>query len=243
MKNFSRFILAGACFCVPLLSTQPVFSQQVKGQYTPAPKVAEEEKLDPVIPRVFSSQVTDVKSAEKLDEKLYSLTVVLRGFAEVDATYRERLFELVQPVHFQITRRGREFRKDIVSAKKAVNDNYKSLNKYVEQYNVDMKIALEGFDSADKAIIEKVSAEALKSYLLEANKYFDMQAQFVRTYQKLVNFILDKNGGYYYGGDTKTLSFYDAGDAQAFAKLYDTLKKIEYDQVRLIRDMQAGPPL
>ncbi len=243
MKNFTRFILSGACFCAPLIVAEAALAQQLKGQYSPAPKVAEEETLDVVVPRVFSSQVIDVKRAEELDQKFYSLTVVLKGYADIDATYKDRLFELLEPVHFQVTRRGKEFRKDIANAKKAVNENYKNLNKYVEQYRVDLKAALADFKPEDKSIIEKVSDEALKNYLVEANKYFDLQAQFIRTYQKLVTFLLDRNGGYYYSADDKSLSFYDAGDVQVYAKLYDTLKKINYEQVHLVRDMQSGPPL
>ena len=243
MKIFSRFVLAGACFCFPFIAGQDAFSQQLKGQYNPQPKVVEEETLDPVVPRVFSSQVSDVQKAEKLDQALYSLTLVLNGFVEVDATYKERLFELLQPYKFQVTRRGQEFRKDIASAKKTVKESYDSLNNYVEQYRVNLKAELENFKPEDRKIIEQISEEALKSYLVQANKYFDLQARFIKTYQKLVTFILKNSGGYYHTEGSKVISFYDPGIAESYAKLFDTLTKINFNQVQLVRDMQSGPSL
>lgn len=242
MKFLYRFVFAVSCFCVPFSMGHSAFAQ-IKGQYTPKPQIAEEETLDPVVPRIFSSQVAEAKKAEKLDARLYSLSVLLFGFADIDNTYKERLFELLEPFKFEVTRRSTEFRRDLNNAKDAVTENYTKMNEYIDTYQTDFKTSLDGFSPEDRAIIEKVAESAHKDFILKSNKYFDLQAKFLKTYQKLVTFILERGGSYYYSSEYKNLSFYDASVRGMYAKLYDELKKINYEQTQLIKDMRAGAPI
>ncbi len=243
MKIFSRFVLAGACFCFPFIAGQDAFSQQLKGQYAPPPVVAEEEALDLYIPRVFSSQVKGVSQAEKLDASYYDLTVALQGFAGIDGTYKERLIELIKPYKFQITRRGSEFKKDLDNAMKASKENYGKMNLLTQQFEEHFNSQVSLFSPEDRKIIETVGQQAIQDFKNRAKKYFYSQADFLKKYNNLVVFILDQGGSYYYDSQSKGIAFYRAGSYKYFKKVVDSLDRVNSEQAELLRSMTPGPPL
>jgi len=243
MKNFTRFILSGACFCAPLIVAEPALAQQLKGQYSPAPKVAEEETLDVVVPRIFSSQVVNVKAGEKLDADYYNLSVLLEGFAEIDRSYKEALFELLQPHYFQVTRRAAEFRKDLETANNSLKENHKKIQDAIESFVKSYDVEAEKFSPQDKEILASMKDKAIKGFKDKSEAYFQRQAKFLKVYSALVRFILKNGGSYYYDSASKGVAFYQAGHYKYFGKLVDQLNELDYQQAQILKTTYSVLPL
>lgn len=243
MKSFSRFVLSAACLCAPFVAAKPALSQQLKGQYNPPPKVAEEEALDPVVPRVFSSQLVNVKAGEKLDADYYNLSLLLEGFAEIDRSYKGALFELIQPHHFQVTRRATEFRRDLETANNSLKENYKRTQDAIEGFAKTYDMEVEKFSSQDKDVLASMKDKAIKSFKDKSEAYFQRQAKFLKIYSNLVRFILKNGGSYYYDSGSKGVAFYQAGHAEYFAKLVDQLRELDYQQAQILKTTYSVLPL
>lgn len=243
MKKTTRFLFCLSVLCVSALISPPSWAQPAKGQYVPAPVTPPEEGLPPTVPRVFSSQVSSVKQAEKLDLKYYTLTTMLNGFAETDHSYRARLMEQLEPFKFQVTRRKEEFAKDIKDAKSALEDNYKKYKTAVADFEKDLGEQQKTFPAADQDALKKAGAQALKTYKGKSEEYFKLQAKFIKTYSQLVRFILSHGGSYYYDSGRKAVAFYNAGEANTFVKMYDELNMINFNQKQIMKTFTAGPPL
>lgn len=243
MKKSSRFLLCLSVLCVTALLSPPSWAQQQKGQYVPAPVTPPEEGLPPTVPRIFSSKVTSVRQAEKLDLKYHDLTIVLNGYAELDASYRQRMFEQIQPFKFQVTRRKEEFSKDIEDAKRALKDNYKKTKSLIEGFQKELDEQSKFYTEAERETIRATGEQAIKSFEKKSGEYFKLQANFIKTYSQLVRFILANGGSYYYDSGRKGVAFYNPGHYNTFVKYVDDLKKIDFDQAQLIKSFAAGPPL
>lgn len=243
MKKSPRFLFCLSVLCVTALLSPPSWAQQQKGQYVPAPVTPPEEGLPPTVPRVFSSQVSSVKQAEKLDIKYHDLTIVLNGYAEIDSGYRQRMMELIEPFKFQITRRKEEFTKDIDDAKRALKDHYKKTKTLIESFENDLNEQAKLYTEAERETIKSVGKQAIESFERKSSEYFKLQAKFIKTYGQLIRFILSNGGGYYYDSGRKDVAFYNAGHYNTFGKMVDDLNKINFDQVQIIKSFAAGPPL
>lgn len=242
MKKTSRFLFCLSILCVSAIASQASWAQ-VKGQYVPKQEKPEEDTLPATVPRVFSSQVGSVKQAEKLDLKYYDLTVSLAGFSEVDQSYRASLMEQMEPFKFQVTRRKEEFTKGMDDAKAAVKDNYKKMKALIEAFETQIDEELLFYPEGERKTIEQAGEQAVKSFKKKSDEYFKLQARFIKTYDRLVRFILSNGGAYYYDSASKRLSFYNAGQYNTFGNMVDELNKISFDQNLLIKSFAAGPPL
>lgn len=243
MKKTTRFLFCLSVLCVSALISPPSWAQQAKGQYVPTPEAPPEEGLPPTVPRVFSSQVSSVKQAEQLDIKYHDLSIVLNGYAEIDAGYRERMVELIEPFKFQITRRKEEFTKDIEDAKRALKENYKKNQTLIENFEKDLNEQAKFYTEAERETIKKTGKHAIESFENKSGEYFKLQAKFIKTYSQLIRFILANGGSYYYDSGRKAVAFYNPGEANTFVKMVDELNMINFNQKQIMKSFTAGPPL
>ncbi len=224
-----------------MFSSPPLHAQTVVGRYVPAKQEAKKnDEGDVVVPRVFSSKVSDVEKAEKLDRLYYNLSVNLNDFAAIDDTFKSELIELIKPYKFKITRRGGEFKKTLSDAMKTLNDNYKKMITIIKEVDEESKPLRDSFVGEDKDIIAKAWKENIKLFKKRAYRYFKLQNDFLNTYSALVRFILDQGGKYAYDSKTKGVVFFNMGSYTYYGKTVDKLAKIARAQKLVLRETMLG---
>lgn len=233
LSGFQKITVFGLVFA--FFSPNICFGQAV-GQY--APRTAPvEDKQEAFIPRVFSSKLTAGKQAEALDFLYYDLSKALGRFSQIDMSHKEKLIELIEPYKFQLTRRASEFKSDLDAAMKSLNSNYKSMDALIVRANEDFSKLITAFPEDQQKIAKGLWDENVKKFKEQSDVYFKQQHNFLNTYNKLVRFILDQSGGYFYDSATKRVAFYRAGVYQTFGRSVDELNKINHQQKILIREL------
>ncbi|MCK5375110.1 MAG: hypothetical protein KAJ40_07485 [Alphaproteobacteria bacterium] len=204
--------------------------------YYPGQQIAEEKnKTTPIIPQIFSSQVSSVQQAKKIDVLYNTLYVSLWNYAMSDVNYQKKLYNLISSEHFQTTRYMAEFSETMNNAMVNLNENYKKLHKNIDAANREYLHIKETIRLADYDVLDKLWSEKIAEYEQRANNYFKMQHEFLNTYRALVAFIIKQGGGYYYDTSERSVKFFKFGAYEYFAKALDKLYKLTYEQKKLLK--------
>lgn len=229
MKKYIPHLVAVLSLGVVFVPAKVSFAQIV-GQYTPAKETAEEEELEVIVARVFSSKFETPKRGEALDRLYHNLNATLAAFSAIDDSFKGQLWELMQPYKFQLTRRPDEFKPSLDKALEGLNDNYKSMQKAISNYEQESKQIIDRLPEADKETAEGIWKDTLTSFKGKSDKYFKLQHQYLATYRGLVKFILSQNGSYYYDSPTDKIGFYGFGVYNKYANMVDKINKIHFEQ-------------
>lgn len=209
-------------------------AQQYQGDISSKKKKYEDKAAKPV-PKVFSSQVTSVQEAEKLDKLYDELYVGLWNFAVTDFSYQKKFYDLVQPARFETTRYSKEFSVPLKDAIENLNQNYKSMQRDIEDANAQYEVIKEGILASDYEILDTLWAEKIEIYRMKAREYFEMQHKFLKTYRSLVAFIIKQGGSYYYDSTEGRVKFYDFAGYKYFGQSIDKLRRITFEQKQMLR--------
>ena len=235
-KLFKIFLIPALIFSSVALIPNTVRAQgYYKGMYVEKDKTKKEDKAKRPVPKVFSSKVSSVEQAEKLDKIYNDLFVSLWLYANTDFIYQKKLSTHIQPKKFKLTRYSKEFSGDLKDAMKNINDNYKNMMSDIEKAKEEYSKIKEGLRLGDQDIIEELWNEKISSFEDKAKTYFRMQYEFLKTYRNLVHFILKEGGGYYYNTQANELRFYKLDTYQIYVRLIDKLKKISFEQTKLLK--------
>lgn len=217
-----------------VVNTNAAFAQY-HGAYPGQKDDDEKEKLESNIPQIFSSQVSSVDQAKKLDEVYDGLHAALWNFAISDFNYQKQLYDLLINERFQTTRYAAEFSSVLKSAMTNLNENHTKMQKAVEEAALDFKYVRERVRAADQETLDKLWASKIAEYEKSAEQYFKMEHMFLKTYRSMVAFILEQGGGYYYDSNAQTLKFYKLGAYDYYCKTLDKLHVISYEQTKLLK--------
>ncbi len=231
------FVLFLAMSFVIVSSTSAL--AQYRGAYPGEGNSEEREKLEILVPQVFSSQISSVDQAKKLDVVYDGLYAALWNYAISDLNYQKQLYTLLDDKRFKTTRYAAEFARILKSAMNNLNENHTKMKKAVEDANLDYKYVRERVRKADQEILDKLWANKIDEYKNSANGYFKFQHKFLKTYRSMVAFILEQGGGYYYNSKEKALKFYKLGAYEFYVKALDKLHVISYEQTKLLK---SRPP-
>ncbi|MGH1456619.1 MAG: hypothetical protein ACRBDI_07550 [Alphaproteobacteria bacterium] len=231
---FSVSLFAAFCLLPSLVQ-----AQQYPGDFSSAPTTPKKDQYIAPVPRIFSSDVTSVKQAEKLDVLYDNLLMSLWNYGQTDFIYQRTLMEHMQPAKFQLTRYAKEFSYDMDDALANLNANYKKMMDEIEGAKEKYTEIKNGLRMADQKKVDPLWQEKITQFEDNAKTYFKMQHKFLSTYRNLVGFVLKQGGSYYYKQDTQGVYFYKFGSYHFFGKSIDNLKKINYDQRQFLK---AHPP-
>lgn len=236
-------IIAYTLFLTFLFAALP---GQVYAQYRGAvqfsERAAEKKKKDPAtapVPKIFSSQVSSTKEAEKLDIIYNNLHASLWNFAGSDFIYQKKLYDLLKLERFKLTRYPAEFKGLMEDSMGNLNTNYKTMQSEIataRQSYVDIK---EGIREADYEVLDVLWEEKLTAFETHSEAYFKMQHAFLKTYKSMVKFIIKQGGSYYYKPASRSLHFYQNSGKQYFGKTLDKLRRISFEQRKHIK---SKPP-
>lgn len=232
-KVFKYSLILFSVFCLTLTSLPPVAHAQYKGSYSNKKKKYIDAAARPV-PKIFSSQVTSTKEAAKLDELYNELYVSLWNYAITDFGYQKKLYALVEPKRFNITRYAKEF-STVDDAIDNLNRNYKNVLSDIETANKQYEEIKEGIREEDYAALDQLWPEKIKEYRAHAKRFYDKQYQFLKTYRSLVAFILKQGGSYYYNANEQRVKFYKFGGYQFFGQSIDKLNMISFEQKKILK--------
>ncbi len=238
MKILSFLVFVFSLGCV--VFTPASSYAQVIGQYTPADERAEEEELEVIVARVFSSKFENPNRGQQLDRLYHNLNVTLAAFSAIDDSYKGQLWELMRPYNFQLTRRAEEFKPILDKSLEALNDNYKSMQGAIKKYEQDSLRIIERLPANDKQTAEQIWKETMALFNEKSGQYFKLQHQYLNTYRALVKFILGQNGSYFYDSPTDKIGFYGFGVYNKYANLVDKLNKIHFKQGVIARKNLYG---
>ncbi len=191
------------------------------------------------VPRVFSSKVNSVDQAEKLDVILNNLYVSLWNFSGTDFIYQKKLYSLLDFQRFKLTRYPAEFEGVIAESLTNINENYAKIQTEVANAKASYMDIREGIMDSDYETLDPLWEEEITKFEEHADTYFKMQHSYLKTYNSLVKFILRQGGSYYYDATSQSLRFYQNSTKQFFGKSYDKLRKISFEQRKLLR---SRPP-
>ncbi|MGH1375309.1 MAG: hypothetical protein ACRBCK_03080 [Alphaproteobacteria bacterium] len=233
MKVIKYLFLPCICLLFSVSTFDAAFAQSYRGAYTSAvPKQKDENP----IPKVFSSQVTSVIQAEKLDILYDELLVSLRQFAATDFIYQAKLSDLISAEKFQYTRYSKEFSSDLNAGMKNLNKNYNTLLAEIQDANNRYIIIKEGIRSIDHSTLDPLWEKKIEEFRQAADHHFKLQGRFLNTYKSLIDFILKQGGSYYYKSDDNRVYFYKFGGYKFFGKSIDTLTRISYEQRKNLKE-------
>ena len=218
-----------------IFATPNEASAQYRGGYQRKEDPKAEEKLNDLIPQIFTSQVGSVKQTRKLDEVYDRLYVSLWNYAISDFNYQKQLYEQLANERFQITRYAAEFSNLLKLSMTNLNENHKKIKKNLEDAQREYKYVRERVREADKRALDELWPRKIAEYNKNADEYFEMQHKFLNTYHNLVSFILKQGGGYYYNSQEQTLKFYKLGAYDYYGKTLDNLHLISYEQMKLLK--------
>lgn len=234
MRYFA-FLFIFVCF----VSTE-AFAQYRGGlQFQNKPGGAAKDLTAPPVAKVFSSKVSSAQQAEKLDIILNNLYVSLWNFAGSDFVYQRQLYDLLKFERFKLTRYAAEFSGPMDSAMGNLNENYQKMKDEIALANQDFANIKEGIREEDYEVLDPLWEEEIAKLEAFVEEYFKMQHDYLRTYNKMVNFIIKQGGSYYYKPGSRSLHFYKNQGKVYFGKTYDRLRKISYDQRQHLR---SKPP-
>ncbi len=210
-------------------------AQQYTGDFSRAPQTPKKEQYLSPVPRIFSSDVTSIKQAEKLDVLYDNLLMSLWNYAQTDFIHQRSLMEHMKPQKFQLTRYAKEFSPDMNDAMHNLNTNYKKMMGEIQDAKDAYAKISENLRMADQKKVAPIWDEKITQLEDDVVSYFKMQHSFLNTYRNLVGFVLKQGGSYYYKQDTQGVYFYKFGSYHFFGKSIDKLKKINYDQKQFLR--------
>ncbi len=208
---------------------------QYHGSYSGKDSYGEKEKLEIIVPRVFSSQVSSVQQTEKLDEVYDGLYSALWNYAISDLNYQKQLYSLLENKRFRTTRYAAEFSGVLKSTLNNLNSNHKKMQKAIEEANLDFEYIRKHVSKEDQQKLDVLWTDKIDEYKKFANQYFKMEHQFLKTYRNLAAFILKQGGSYYYDRIARTVKFYKLGAYEFYGQLIDKLHIISYKQVSLLK--------
>ena len=217
-----------------IVSTNAAFAQY-HGAYRRGEEPNEKEKLEIIVPQVFSSQVSSVEQAKKLDQVYDGLYATLWNYAISDFNYQRQLYDLLANERFQTTRYTAEFSTVLKNAMTNLNENHEKLQKAIEDANLEFEYVIERVRRADKETLNELWTMKMDEYKTSADKYFKLEHTFLKTYRTMVAFILKQGGSYYYDSSAQTLKFYKLGAYDYYGKTLDKLHVISYEQTKLLK--------
>ncbi len=234
-KNFKYIIAVFSIFCLIAVSLPSTANAQYKGNYSSKKKKYKDKAARP-IPRVFSTQVTSTREAEKLDAIYNELYISLWNYAITDFNYQKQLYALIEPQKFQITRYSKEFKGVLADSMENLNENSKNIDKDIENANKKYQKIREGIRSVDYEILDKLWPEKIKQFKKEAKHYLKMQYAFLKTYRGLVGFIIKQGGSYYFDTNEQRVKFYKFAGYKYFGETIDKLRRITYEQKKFLKE-------
>jgi hypothetical protein len=206
--------------------------------YYSAPDTLEKKPI--AAPRTFSSQLTEEEPALELDRLYYRLTIALLEYARADATHQERLMELMAPYRFEMTRYAAEFEGDMAAAMDDLNAHYKDMREEIEKADKDFVLIRHQFSKGQHAKVDALWEKHKALFVVYSKKYFDLQHDHLKAYKRLVRFILERPGTYYYNAGAKNMSFNDVGAYRYFGQSIDNLKYIARKKRDLLEEGMSG---
>lgn len=219
-------------FFIALVGIPQVSFAQYKGSLTPT-----QQRTDPAskpIPKIFSSRVSSVEQAEKLDALHHNLEVSLWNFGVTDLIYQRELYALLEPERFKITRYTAEFEQPLMKAMNNLNANYKTMDAEIEKADIEFQTLRIGMLEEDLETIDVLWSQRLEEFKARSMRYFKMQNDFLNTYKSMVNFILEQGGSYAFNG-IDGIRFYKAGGYQFFSRTLDRLRQTTFNQRTFLR--------
>jgi len=235
MSKFFKLSLA----LISILSLSTIspdaHAQQYQGEYAPQQKKYK-DKAAPPVPRVFSSQVTSAQEAQKLDIIYNELYVSLWNYAITDFNYQKIFYSLVQPQKFETTRYSKEFSGVLKNAIENLNQNHKNMIDDVNAANEKYIEIKEGIRQIDYETLDPLWEEKISEFKAHAKRYFTMQHKYLKAYKSLVEFIIEQGGSYYYVQNERSVKFYDFSGYKYFGQSIDRLRKITFEQKKMLRE-------
>lgn len=233
------FKLLSVSLLSSLLYMSPAYAQGVPDFYK-APAPLEELDQRP-IPRIFSSQMSeDEPAALRLDEIYFNLNKALWEYARVDFIHQENLMELMKPYKFQLSRYGAEFRGGLKKAMEDLNANYSNMKKSIDEAEEKYQVIRKSFSEERVKEVDVMWLQQKSVFIERSDKYFKLQSKFLKAYKKLVQFVIDQGGNYYYNPSTGKITFYGVGAYTYFAKALETFSKITREQQTILEDSTYG---
>jgi hypothetical protein len=217
-----------------VISASSAFAQY-RGAYPGQGDAREKEKLEIIVPQIFSSQVSSVAQAKKLDEVYDGLYATLWNYAISDFNYQKQLYELLSNDRFKTTRYSAEFSGLLKDAMTNLNENHTKMQSAVKEADRDFEYVKTRVRADDQETLDKLWESKIAEYKESANNYFKMEHMFLKTYRTMVEFILEQSGGYYYDSETRGLKFYNLGAYDYYGKALDKLHTISYEQAKLLK--------
>ncbi len=211
-------------------------AQSYKGDYSNKP--AQSKKIDeaaPPIPKIFSSKVSSVTQAEKLDVIYNDLLISLWLYASTDFTYQKALFSNMAAERFQLTRYKKEFSGDLRNAMNNLNKNSKGMAKDIDSAQEKYIKIRETIRLSEQEELEVLWDKKIEELKKDSKSYFKMQHRFLNFYNSLVNFILKQGGSYYYDSKDQQVKFYQYAGYKFFGGTIDKLRKLTYEQITLLK--------
>ena len=229
-KVFRLFLAVCSVFSLALICVPQTASAQYMGSYNSQQKKKYVDAAARPVPRVFSSKVKSTQEAEKLDQLYNQLYVSLWNYAKSDMNYQKKLEVLLEGERFKTTRYAKEFSVPLEGAMNNLNENHKSVKNDIKNANERYEIIKEGILKVDHETIDKIWPEKIKEFEIHAQKYFDMQFAYLKTYRSLVGFIMKQGGSYYYDSSARAVKFYDLSGWRFYGESIDKLRKTTYAQ-------------
>lgn len=230
LRLFSVTVLAAYVFM-----PSSGFAQQYTGDFSVTPKKQEQEDLSSPVPKIFSSNASNVQAAEQLDVMYDSLLVSLWNHAQTDFVHQKSLEDLMKNERFRTSRYAKEFTPAMDKALSNLNDNYKSMMDSIQDAEDRYDFIAKDFKMIDKSKVVPIWEEKIAELKSDAKTYFKMQHQYLNAYRNLVGFVLKQGGSYYYKAETRRVHFYNFQHYKFFGKSIDKLKMINYKQRQFLR--------
>ncbi len=187
------------------------------------------------VPRIFSSDVSNVKLVEKLDSVYDNLLMSLWNYGNSDFVHQDKLSSLMEERYFKTTRYAKEFTPSMNNALENLNANYKSMMEEIDAAQAQYENIMKGLKTGDQVKLEPLWTEKITQLRNDAQAYFKMQHEFLNTYRNLVAFVLKQGGSYYYKSETQRVYFYKFGSYHYFGKTIDKLRMISYKQRQFLK--------
>ncbi len=223
-------ITLGYSLLIATLSTPLTATAQYRGAYPGNQEEKQVDKATKPVPKIFSSQVASVTEAQKLDILYQNLYVSLWNYAATDLLYQKKLSNLIKPERFKLTRYAQEFDGDMNNAMNNLNTNYKKLMSDIEDAQAQYQSIRDGIRSADYSTLDPLWEEKMNEFKDQSKEYFSYQNNYLQTYRKLIEFIIEEGGGYYYKPNEGRFYFYKTGTMRYYANMVDRLAQLNYKQ-------------
>ncbi len=239
IRNISSFLVLSGVLLAPSLS----FAQGYHGSYTPtSPQKEYDDLVQRPIPKVFSSHINDERQGQILDSLYNDLFVSLWLYAGTDINYQVKLYDLVMPERFELTRYSKEFKGDMNDSMNNLNKNFKRMMDDIAHTQSQYEDIKAGLSETDQEILAPIWEENFGKFRNNAERYFKLQGKFLKVYHSLVTFVLKQGGSYYYDSTTQKVTFYKFGGYKFYGQSIDNLRKISHEQRVLLKDNAPANP-